>query len=214
MHYFDTIKDVICQRSFLFELEAIRDWILNITWKEKEIGQLCDRHGNVLPEKEELGGKQSRSIFYSRTVTNQLRYGPLSKDFLPVSSPINLYQNNTLDLYELGLNTLATDYIDNDQVRNHIWTWEPTLSIPFVRANRNSMCTALNASSFRWTVRPCMETHPILCQHTQNHTLFSYGGYVSNPNLYIAPLHSFSSTMLNWTSHCPPVFQFSPPLSA
>ena len=68
-------------------------------------------------------------VAYSRVVTNQLRYGPLSKDFLPVASPVNIYANNIRALYEVGLNTLATDYIDEEQMKSHIWTWSHSLNV-------------------------------------------------------------------------------------
>ena len=68
-------------------------------------------------------------LTYSRVVTNQLRYGPLSKDFLPIASPVNIYANNIRGMYELGVNTLATDYIDEEQMKSHIWTWSPSLNV-------------------------------------------------------------------------------------
>lgn len=187
---------------------------LTSTWKEERIEELCTEKGDVRQEREVLGGKQANNTFYVRTVTNQLRYGPLSKDFLPVSSPVNLYANNTMGLYELGLNSLATDYLDEDQVKNHIWTWDPSLSIESIDLKSNTFCTALNRDSLRWTVRPCRETHPILCQHTSNRTCFVLGGYVSNPHLFIPSLHRPTKTYQNLTRICPLHFQFQPPISA
>ena len=68
-------------------------------------------------------------MFYSRVVTNRLRYGPLSKDFLPSPSPLNIYDKNTLDLYALGFNTLAADYIDEELAGSHIWTSSRDLEV-------------------------------------------------------------------------------------
>ena len=76
-----------------------------------------------------MAGKSQQPAFYSRVVTNRLRYGPLSKDFLPSPSPVNIYDKNTLDLYALGFNTLAADYIDEELAGSHIWIWSRDLEV-------------------------------------------------------------------------------------
>lgn len=106
--------------------------ILHPTWKEQDIEKVCRADGSVQSDKEALAGKAQQPVFYSRVVTNRLRYGPLSKDFLPSPSPVNIYDRNTLDLYSLGFNTLAADYIDEAAASNHIWTWSRDLNVRLV----------------------------------------------------------------------------------
>lgn len=163
---------------------------------------------------------------YSRVVTNQLRYGPLSKDFLPVASPVNIYANNIRALYELGVNTLATDYIDEEQMKSHIWTWSPSLNvddssdlnckITQLREGINELCVAVDTGSGVWTITLCKETHPILCRSAVNNTDFIIGGYLSHPQLNIQKLHNAShleetTVRLN---PCPFGYVFVPPISA
>ena len=99
------------------------------TWKEQDIEKVCHLDGTVQGDKAFLAGKSQQPTFYSRVVTNRLRYGPLSKDFLPSPSPVNIYDKNTFDLYALGFNTLAADYIDEETVGSHIWTWSRDLKV-------------------------------------------------------------------------------------
>lgn len=144
-------------------------------------------------------------------VTNQLRYGPLSKDFLPAPSPANLHEGNVRALYGLGINTLATDYIDPLQMREHVWAWDASLDVAEVRRANGTLCVVMRTNTTTWSVAPCRETRPALCQHAENLDVFVKGALLSNPQLAIPLLHEDSS--LAWSSEhvCPEGYVFSPP---
>ena len=153
----------------------------------------------------------SEAPFYTRVVTNQLRHGPLSKDFLPVPSPVNLHGVNIQALYGLGVNTLATDYIDPLQMREHVWAWDSTLNVTQLRRAYAQYCVMMKANTITWSVAPCQETHPVLCQHSKDLHVFVKGALLTNPQLMIPVLHSDPSW--EWSSKhvCPEGYAFSPP---
>ncbi|KNB43840.1 hypothetical protein JH06_2226 [Blastocystis sp. subtype 4] len=178
-------------------------------WQEYDIDNVCYSNGEVRTDLKDF-------LTYSRVVTNQLRYGPLSKDFLPIASPVNIYANNIRGLYELGVNTLATDYIDEEQMKSHIWTWSPSLNISQLHEEIKELCVAVDTGSGRWTVTLCKETHRILCRSAVNKTDFIIGGYLSHPQLSIPRLHNVSYTEEATISlnPCPFGYVFIPPISA
>lgn len=184
---------------------------LDNKWTEYDIGHFCNGHGEPRPGKEADAGKTHAAPFYTRVVTNQLRYGPLSKDFLPVPSPANLHGGNVRALYGLGINTLAVDYIDPLQMREHVWAWDASLDVAELHRANGTLCVVMRTNTTTWSVAPCRETHPALCQHAENLEVFVKGALLSNPQLAIPSLHEDSS--LEWSSEhfCPEGYVFSPP---
>lgn len=180
-------------------------------WKEQDIKSFCYRNGEVREDSEELAGKTDyENLFYSRVVTNQLRYGPLNKDFIPFPSPVNFYSSNVLPLYEMGINSLATDYISNDQIEEHLWIWDSSIHIEEIAENYSQFCILLKPGADHWSLTSCKETHPILCSSVGNKEDFWVGGRLSNPQLYIPYLHS--RKQIEETTVCPPGFEFKPPV--
>ena len=182
-------------------------------WKECDIKHICFANGTVRFGSEELAGKTNQTdLFYSRIVTNQLRYGPLSKDFIPLPSPVNFSPINVFDLYGLGVNSLATDYISNEQIQQHFWLWDDTLLMDQLASNYERYC-ALMKSNGKWSVALCSETHATLCQNNINHENYRIGGSISNPHLLIPLLHDHKNVKEELESICPYGFSFQPPVS-
>ncbi|KAK8795377.1 hypothetical protein WA588_004221 [Blastocystis sp. NMH] len=179
----------------------------------QDIEKVCHSDGTVRRDRASLAGKSHQSVFYSRVVTNRLRYGPLSKDFLPSPSPVNIYDKNTLDLYALGFNTLAADYIDEELAGSHIWTWSRDLEVAAIRDRLNETCVAMEVGVPRWTVATCRETHRVLCRSAVNETDFVVGNYRSSPQLLIPLLHSAEKHTHVPVDECPFGYLFFPPIS-
>lgn len=184
-------------------------------WKEFDISLFCHRNGSIRWEQEYLAGKVNLPIYYSRIVTNQLRYGPLSKDFLPFPSPTNFYPANIHSLYSMGVNSLAADYLSNEQIQQHFWVWNPdvfsTYSFETIAASFEQFCVFMNATSPSWLLRNCGEVHPVLCQHSLYHEVFVVGKSLSHPESFIPFYHS--PNQRNVSNPCPAGFGFKPPMS-
>lgn len=188
---------------------------LNHRWTEYDIGVFCDKTGKMRSGMEKKAGKEDpENPFYTRIVTNQLRYGPLSKDFIPIPSPVNIHNGNAQDLYRVGVNTIATDYIDPVQMKDHVWAWSHTLNVSSLRDSYAEYCVVMKPNRTAWSLTLCRETHAVLCQHEKNPHLFVKGAVVSNPQLFLPLLHSVSSHVANASSLCPDGYVFSPPTTA
>lgn len=193
--------------SFFFSVESPTCcW-----WHEEDIKTFCYSSGEVKPSSEAFAGKTGESIYYTRVVTNQLRYGPLSKDFLPFPSPVNLHTNNTHSLYELGVNSLAVDYIEPSQVNEHLWLWDKTLNWTSLLKTYYNSCVVMR--DHMWNVVPCKETHAVLCQHEFYHDRFIIGNRISNPQLFLPSLYTRNRNRNNNMSFCPYGFLFKPPIN-
>lgn len=182
-------------------------------WQERDIKQICFSNGTVRAESEKLAGKTDHThLFYSRIVTNQLRYGPLSKDFIPFPSPVNFSPINVFDLYGIGVNSLATDYISNDQIQQHFWLWEDTLSIEQLAKKYAHLCVLMKSNG-KWNVAPCNESRAVLCRSEDNHEHYAIGARISNPHLFIPSLHEEEKVRDEAQFICPDGFSFNPPVS-
>ena len=183
-------------------------------WTERDIGDFCFPSGKIRNNIEFLAGKTGNSsTFYSRVVTNQLRYGPLSKDFLPAPSPVNIYSENTQELYALGINSLAADYLGGEEVKDHIWSWKPDLDIPSLALHFRDMCVCMEQDTGLWDVLHCSYSLRVLCKNDSNSTLFIVGARISNPQLFISPLHDRIQKNTSQTL-CPIGYSFKPPTTS
>lgn len=184
------------------------------TWTERDISEFCFPSGVIRANVDILAGKVDGSIrYYSRVVTNQLRYGPLSKDFLPAPSPVNFFSKNTQDLYSLGINSLAADYLGDQEVRDHIWSWKPNLNMSFLSLHFQEMCVFMEKETGLWDVMYCSYSLRALCKSDNNSTQFLAGARLSNPQLYISPLHNKRN--INFSQHiCPTGYSFKPPTTS
>ena len=161
-----------------------------------------------------MAGKSGNSsAFYSRVVTNQLRYGPLSKDFLPAPSPVNIYSENTQELYTLGINSLAADYLGGEEVKDHIWSWKPDLDISSLALHFQEMCVLMDRETGRWDVLPCSYSLRVLCKNDKNSSLYMVGARISNPQLFISPVHDGIQKRSSQTL-CPSGYSFKPPTTS
>ena len=161
-----------------------------------------------------MAGKSGNSsAFYSRVVTNQLRYGPLSKDFLPAPSPVNIYSENTQELYTMGINSLAADYLGGEEVKDHIWSWKPDLDISSLALHFQEMCVLMDRETGQWDVLPCSYSLRVLCKNDKNSSLYMVGARISNPQLFISPIHDGIQKRSSQTL-CPSGYSFKPPTTS
>ena len=180
-------------------------------WHEEDIKTFCYSSGEVKPSSEAFAGKTGESIYYTRVVTNQLRYGPLSKDFLPFPSPVNLHTKNIHSLYEFGVNSLAIDYIELSHMNDTLWLWDQSLNWTRLLHTYHDSCVVLR--NHKWNVVPCKETHAVLCQHLIDHDQFIIGNRISNPQLFLPFLYTRNSNRNHNMSFCPYGFIFKPPVN-
>ena len=194
-----------------FKFTSLSSSSLTNTWTERDIAEFCFPSGEIRNNVEILAGKMNiSSKYYSRVVTNQLRYGPLSKDFLPVPSPVNFFSENTKRLYEVGINSLAADYLGNDEVNLHIWLWNPHLDVAALALHYREMCVFMEKETGLWNVMHCSYSLRTLCKNNSNSTQYTAGALISNPQLFISPLHVVS--IKNYSQIvCPMGYSFQPP---
>ena len=213
---FLTIREVfitLLVKQTLANIPLCIGCFLNTIWTERDIGVFCYSSGDIRNNTEYLAGKtNSSNRFYSRVVTNQLRYGPLSKDFIIAPSPVNIYAGNAQDLYRLGINSLATDYIGTDESKDHIWSWRRDLDVKSLGQHFRDYCVVMEKDTGLWNVELCSSSLHVLCKNNTDPMEYVIGALVSNPQLILSELHG--NRLSRESSHvCPFGYSFKPPIT-